>query len=107
MTTKLIRDLIPHIAAARGQHLTVHLADQADMADLLKAKLREEADEAATAEPGQLLEELADVLEVVQALTLTAGHTLDQLHQARADKARERGGFTRGLVLQAGTRRRT
>lgn len=100
MTTKLIRDLIPHIAANRGQQLSVHVAEPTELADLLKAKLLEEAEEAATAEPGQLLEELADVLEVVYTLARVSGHSLEQLDQARASKVIERGGFTRGLVLQ-------
>lgn len=99
MTTKLIRDLIPHIAANRGQQLTVHVAEPSELAGLLKAKLLEEAEEAVTAEPGQLLEELADVLEVVYTLARVSGHSLEQLDQVRADKVIRRGAFTRGLVL--------
>lgn len=99
MKTKLIRDLIPHIAANRGQKLTVHVADPADLAGLLRAKLLEEAGEAATAEADQLLEELADVLEVVHALTRVSGHSIEQLEQTRANKAIKRGAFTRGLIL--------
>ncbi|MGW2048641.1 nucleoside triphosphate pyrophosphohydrolase [Streptomyces sp. NPDC001858] len=100
MTSKLIRDRIPQIAAARGQHLDIRVADQAELPALLKAKIAEEAGEVADAAPGDLLEELADVLEAVHALTRAAGHTLDDLEQARADKAAERGGFTRCLVLR-------
>lgn len=96
---KLIRDHIPTIAAHHGQHLTTHTADPTELPDLLRAKLREEADEAADADDTHLLEELADVLEVVCALTHATGHTLDDLEQARAEKAATRGGFTRRLVL--------
>jgi predicted house-cleaning noncanonical NTP pyrophosphatase (MazG superfamily) len=97
---KLIRDLIPHIAASRGQRLDIRIADTAELPTLLRSKIVEEAGEVAAATPDELLEELADALEAVHALTLASGHTLDQLHQARADKAAQRGGFTRGLVLQ-------
>ena len=97
---KLIRDLIPDIAASRGQHLDIRVADPAELPGLLRNKIVEEAGEVATATPGQLLDELADVLEAVHALALAAGHSLDDLHQARAYKAARNGGFTRGLVLQ-------
>jgi predicted house-cleaning noncanonical NTP pyrophosphatase (MazG superfamily) len=98
--TKLIRDLIPHIAASRGQQLDIRIAGPAELPALLRNKIVEEAAEVAAAGPDELLDELADVLEVVHALTLAAGHSLADLDQARVAKAVERGGFTRGLVLQ-------
>lgn len=100
MKTKLIRDLIPHIAASRGQHLDIRVAEPSELAGLLRDKLREETEEAVTAEPAELLDELADVLEVAHALARAAGHSLADLDRARAVKAVERGGFTRGLVLR-------
>lgn len=100
MATKLIRDLIPHIAASRGQHLDIRIANPAELDGLLRNKILEEAGEVAQAEPGELLDELADVIEAVHALALAAGHSLEDLQQARADKATQRGGFTRGFVLQ-------
>lgn len=96
---KLIRDHIPTIAATHGQTLTTRTATPHELPALLRAKIIEEASEAAAASPDELLEELADVLEVVEALAQAAGHTLDDLHQARARKAAARGGFTQGLVL--------
>jgi len=97
---KLIRDLIPHIAAFRGQHLDIRVAEPTELAGLLRAKLREETEEAVAAGPGELLDELADVIEVIHAFTLAAGYSLADLDRARADKAARRGGFTRGLVLR-------
>lgn len=100
MTTKLIRDRIPEIAAARGQQLQVHTAGTNEMVSLLLDKLDEEALEVSeAASDEELLDELADVLEVVHALTRLNGWTLDDLEAARIRKHRERGGFDRQLVL--------
>ncbi|WP_405941584.1 hypothetical protein [Streptomyces sp. NBC_00207] len=100
MTTKLIRDRIPEIAAARGQHLDTRVADTAEAAELLVAKLEEEALEVAEADNrDDLLTELADVLEALYALTQICGWTLDDLEAARIRKHAERGGFDRQLVL--------
>ncbi|MCX5176757.1 nucleoside triphosphate pyrophosphohydrolase [Streptomyces virginiae] len=100
MTTKLIRDRIPEIAAARGQQLTVHTAGTNEMVALLLDKLDEEALEVSEAASNdELLNELADVLEVLHAITRLNGWTLDDLEQARLKKHTERGGFDRQLVL--------
>ncbi|MET4670814.1 nucleoside triphosphate pyrophosphohydrolase [Streptomyces sp. PvR018] len=100
MPEKLIRDYIPEIAASHGRRLTVRTATPAELPNLLLSKLLEEADEAATAEDGELLEELADVLEVVYALAAHHGHSVEDLERIRAVKAGGRGRFTRHLVMQ-------
>ncbi|MEW2415336.1 nucleoside triphosphate pyrophosphohydrolase [Streptomyces sp. NPDC046866] len=102
MTTKLIRDRIPEIAAARGQQLDIRVAGSAEAAELLVDKLEEEALEVAAADDrDNLLDELADVLEVLHALTRICGWSIDDLEQARRRKHTERGGFDRRLVLTA------
>ena len=45
-------------------------------------------------------EELADLLEVMQAVVRARGWTLDELEQVRADKAAERGGFAKKILLK-------
>ncbi|NEB92411.1 nucleoside triphosphate pyrophosphohydrolase [Streptomyces bauhiniae] len=104
-TIKLIRDKIPTLAARRGQHLNTRPAGPDDLVPLLRATVLEEAHEVAGAPPEHVLEEAADVLEAVRALTLAHGYTLDELEAVRADKARERGGFTLGLVLEQAVER--
>lgn len=39
-------------------------------------------------------------MEVVQAVVRARGWTLDELEQVRADKAAERGGFTKKILLK-------
>ena len=45
-------------------------------------------------------EEMADLLEVMWAVVRARGWTLDELEQVRADKAAERGGFTKKILLK-------
>ena len=46
------------------------------------------------------MEELADLLEVMQAVVRARGWTLDELEQVRADKVAERGGFAKKILLK-------
>jgi predicted house-cleaning noncanonical NTP pyrophosphatase (MazG superfamily) len=97
---KLVRDRIPELAAANGRPGTFHQATEAEFAVLLRAKLLEEAQEAATAVPAGLVEELGDVLQVLYALAELAGQTAAEIECARARKARTHGAYTRRLVWQ-------
>jgi predicted house-cleaning noncanonical NTP pyrophosphatase (MazG superfamily) len=92
---KLVRDRIPELA---GQPGAFHEADPDEFGLLLRAKLLEEAAEAATASPDGLLEELGDVLQVLYALASLAGYSPAEIECARARKARTRGAFTRRVV---------
>jgi predicted house-cleaning noncanonical NTP pyrophosphatase (MazG superfamily) len=93
---KLVRDRIPELA---GQPAAFGQADPAEFALLLRAKLLEEAAEAATASnPAELLEEHDDVLQVLYTLAQLAGLEPAAIECARARKARTRGAFTRRVV---------
>jgi predicted house-cleaning noncanonical NTP pyrophosphatase (MazG superfamily) len=95
---KLVRDRIPELAAGAGQPGAFHQATEAEFGRLLRAKLLEEAAEAATASPTGLLEELGDVLQVLYALASQAGLEPAAIECARARKARTTGAFTRRVV---------
>jgi predicted house-cleaning noncanonical NTP pyrophosphatase (MazG superfamily) len=96
---KLVRDRIPELATSTGQPAAFHRADPAEYARLLRAKLLEEAAEAANANgPAELLEELGDVLQVLYALAAEAGYAAAEIECARARKAHTRGAFTRRVV---------
>lgn len=103
---KLVRDLIPDHIRAEGRKAEVrYLAGDALVA-ALGAKLVEEAQEAAEAvgERERLLEELADVREVVAALMDARGITEEELIRAAEAKVQQRGAFRSGawLVSSAG-----
>jgi predicted house-cleaning noncanonical NTP pyrophosphatase (MazG superfamily) len=96
---KLVRDHIPELAAATGQPASFHQADPAEFSRRLRAKLLEEAYEAAAAtSPAGLLEELGDVLQILYALASDAGYAAAEVECARARKARTHGSYTRRLV---------
>jgi predicted house-cleaning noncanonical NTP pyrophosphatase (MazG superfamily) len=96
---KLVRDRIPELAATNGPAGTFHqVATEAEFALLLRAKLLEEAREAATASPATLVEELGDVLQVLYALATDAGYAAAEIECARARKARTHGTYTRRIL---------
>lgn len=96
---KLVRDHIPELAAANGQPASFHQANPVEFRRRLRAKLLEEAHEAAAAtSPAGLLEELGDVLQVLYALASDAGYAAAEVECARARKARTHGSYTRRLV---------
>ena len=96
---KLVRDRTPELAGA-GQPAAFSEATEAEYGRLLRDKLLEEAAEAATAAPAELLDELGDVLQVLYALASQAGLEPAAIESARARKARVRGAFTRRVVWQ-------
>jgi predicted house-cleaning noncanonical NTP pyrophosphatase (MazG superfamily) len=67
----------------------------------LLAKLIEEAQKASLATDDDLPGELADVLEVLRALTMTAGMSWPQLLALADDKRSRRGGFGRRIFLES------
>lgn len=94
---KLVRDRIPEIIHAAGGRPETRVADPAEHAARLRAKLVEEGGEyIASGDP----EELADVLEVVHALAAAHGISPAELERLRAAKAAERGAFGKRLVLR-------
>jgi predicted house-cleaning noncanonical NTP pyrophosphatase (MazG superfamily) len=101
---KLVRDQVPAIMTAAGQPCAWHLADPAEYAMRLRAKLLEEAHEAAAAaSPAELLEELGDVLQVLYTLAIQAGYHAAEIEAARARKTAVCGGFARGIVWHGPT----
>jgi len=91
---KLIRDRLP--AIMRGQGLSVfdrRLGD-AEFDARLRDKLVEEALEARSATSrAELIDELADLSEVMDALAQVNGVTKDEIEVRRLAKRAERGGF--------------
>ena len=94
---KLVRDRIPEIIEADGKICICETLSDADYIDLLDQKLNEEL---AEYQESKSLEELADLLEVMQAVVKARGWTLEELEQLRADKATRRGGFEKKILLK-------
>ena len=64
---------------------------------MLDAKLDEEL---AEYHRDQNIEELADLLEVIRAAAAEHGFTPEELERVRAEKAAERGGFSKRIFLR-------
>jgi predicted house-cleaning noncanonical NTP pyrophosphatase (MazG superfamily) len=97
---KLVRDRIPEIIQAHGDRAVTHILDGESYRTALLAKLMEEAREAQDASADELPEELADVLEVLRALTSSLGMTWEQILALTTDKCTERGAFEERLFLE-------
>jgi len=97
---KLIRDNIPDIIQAAGKSCKVRTLDTADFDVELRRKLEEETRELKSARTQQqLIEELADIEEIVQALLKLHGSDKKQLERTRQKKAAENGAFKKRLFL--------
>ena len=94
---KLVRDRIPEIIEADGKICVCETLTDEGYMHLLDQKLNEEL---AEYQESKSLEELADLLEVMQAVVKARGWTLDELEQVRADKAAKRGGFAKKILLK-------
>ena len=94
---KLVRDRIPEIIEADGKTCICETLSDEDYISLLDQKLNEEL---AEYQESKSLEELADLLEVMQAVVRARGWTLEELEQVRADKAAKRGGFEKKILLK-------
>lgn len=91
---KLIRDRLPDIMRAKGIVVDERILDQEEFVLRLKDKLLEEADEVHECQNVEdLIEELADVLEVIQSIAKATGLSMQQIEHKRLEKLQERGGF--------------
>lgn len=93
---KLVRDKIPKIIISQGKIPIYRELDHKEFKKELALKLIEEAKEF---QEDQNIEELADIIEVFDAIMREYGFTDKQLEQARAQKKNDRGGFDEMLYL--------
>ena len=93
---KLVRDLIPDIIEESGNECRTRILSDDEYLKMLDAKLDEELLEY---HQDQSIEELADLLELIQATAIARGFTLEELESVRAEKAKKRGGFDKKIFL--------
>ena len=94
---KLVRDRIPEIIEKSGKTCTTEILSDEAYLKMIDAKLDEEL---AEYHQDQSLEELADLVEVIHAAAIARGYTLEELEERRAQKAQDRGGFEKRLLLR-------
>lgn len=95
---KLVRDNIPEIIKADGRipETSVLSSEQLDIA--LDRKLLEEVNEFLESHNE---EEMADVIEVLVAISKRHGISMQKAESLRTSKRNERGGFDKGILLHS------
>lgn len=99
---KLVRDRIPEIMHSNRVAVEVCTLTHKEHVQALKTKLLEEAQEVVEAQSRQeLIEELADVKEVIEALALKLSIKTQEIDEAKRVKTFKKGGFDRGLFIKS------
>jgi|SRR3989344_8016389 len=93
---KLVRDKIPEIIKNNREVPITHIASEDEYWKKLKEKLQEEIDEFMK-ESNE--EELADILEVINAICDFKKINKKELELIRKKKTKERGGFKERIIL--------
>ena len=93
---KLVRDKIPAIIESKGKRANIRILSDDEYTAELTRKLDEEVSEF---HKDKNLEELADILEVVYALTENIGCSKEELFAVNEKKRAERGGFQDRVFL--------
>ncbi|MCC3404947.1 MAG: nucleoside triphosphate pyrophosphohydrolase [Microcoleus sp. PH2017_10_PVI_O_A] len=96
---KLVRDRIPEIIRQSGNECDFVILSDPEYRQALRQKLIEEATEVAEADKDNLVAELADLYEVIDALMLSYGISGDRVLNAQAKRRETRGGFTKKIML--------
>ena len=97
---KLVRDRIPEIIAEQGKQFATAVYDDTSYLNALKQKVIEEANEVArAASDAELIKEIGDLYEVLDALLLASEIAKDDVFSLQEKRRIERGGFEEKLEL--------
>lgn len=95
---KLVRDKIIGIIESKGETTSYHIAKTDEEYWIkLKEKLEEEVDEFLRDES---VSEIADVLEVIDAICAYKGFSKEEVGAVKKKKKDERGGFEKRIILE-------
>ncbi|MDO8424483.1 MAG: nucleoside triphosphate pyrophosphohydrolase [bacterium] len=94
---KLVRDKIPEYIRSKGGAPITHVADDEEYWDKLKEKLSEEVKEFKGSESA---EELADILEVLDAVVDYKKFDKEEIEKIKGKKAEEKGRFKDKIILE-------
>lgn len=95
---KLVRDNIPELIESDGYHAITRTLESDEYKNELEIKLDEECKEF---HESKELDELADILEVIYALSEAYGYSREQLMEAYQKKHDKRGGFSKRIFLMS------
>ena len=93
---KLVRDRIPEIVEKSGKQPVYSILSDKEYLAKLDEKLNEEL---AEYQESKSMEELADLLEVIRAVAVARGSSIEEVESIRQDKAAKLGGFEKKILL--------
>ncbi|WLD94461.1 nucleoside triphosphate pyrophosphohydrolase [Alkalihalobacillus sp. AL-G] len=97
---KLVRDRIPEIIRNTGVDFNTRIMKEKEYHVELRKKLKEELNEYLEANnDNSSIEELADIVEIINALTSVHNSSVEELESVRKEKAEKRGGFQERIFL--------
>lgn len=96
---KLIRDYIPDRIEKKGGKYETRVLSEKEYEKELKKKLYEESKEIINAPKYELLNELADVLELIKTIAEYYKISFKDVEKYQIKKKKERGGFNKKLFL--------
>lgn len=98
---KLVRDNIPTIIQNDHKQCKTSILSEEDYIKEVKKKLIEEANEVKDAnDKNEVIKELADVLEVVDAIVNHYGITYENIKNIKEKKANKNGKFEKKIFLE-------
>jgi len=96
---KLVRDCIPAILNKNGLNYEIITLNESEYRQALRQKLIEEAQETAEANQQDLITELADLYEVIDAVMMTYGIPRESVILEQMKRREERGSFEGKIML--------
>lgn len=96
---KLIRDKIPEKIKEFGDDYQTRVLGKAEFEKELKKKLVEESKEVEKASKEEVLNELADVLELIKSIASFFKIPFSKVGKSQEEKREKRGGFKKKLFL--------
>ena len=97
---KLVRDNIPNIIKSKGETPVTRILSEDEYKNELEKKLYEEYKEVIEASGSDRIEELADMLEIINALAKIESKTLDNVILVAEQKNEKRGPFNEKIFLE-------
>lgn len=94
---KLVRDKIVDIILKNGETPKYREVEGEELKEYLVQKLEEEVREY---QDDDEVVELADIIDVIEAILDLEGVSWEELEEIRKNKNEERGGFEKGIVLE-------
>ena len=98
LINKLVRDNIPDICKENGQMPETWILNDSEYSLELRRKLQEEVQEYLLSSD---IEELADILEVIEALVEDHGSSLEELTRIKMIKKDKNGAFKHKIYLMS------